>query len=93
MAEAIVAQHGLIVQIGPFQGMQYVPELLSPERLLQHAVLPKILGCYEAELHSVLRRVFERNYDKIVNIGCIRGLLCDWILAPLPEGAHSRVRP
>ena len=73
MAEAIVAQHGLIVQSGPFQGMQYVPEMLSPERLLQHTVLPKILGCYEAELHSVLNRVLERDYERIVNIGCSEG--------------------
>ena len=73
IAKAIVAQHGLIVQSGPFQGMQYVPEMLSPERLLQHTVLPKILGCYEAELHSVLNRVLERDYERIVNIGCSEG--------------------
>jgi hypothetical protein len=73
MVKAIVAQHGLMVQSGPFQGMRYVPELLSPERLLQHAVLPKILGCYEMELHPRLRQVFMRDYENIVNIGCSEG--------------------
>lgn len=87
MAKAIVAHRGLIVQSGPFQGMQYVPEMLGPEELLQHALLPKILGCYEAELHSVLRRVLERNYDKIVNIGCSEGYYAIGLSLCLP-GAH-----
>jgi hypothetical protein len=73
MVNVIVVQHGLVVQNGPFEGMQYIPEMLNSEELLRHDLLPKILGCYEAELHTVLRWVSGRDYKLIVNIGCSEG--------------------
>jgi len=87
MAKVIVAQHGLMVQSGPFQGMRYLPEMLSPDQLLQHAVLPKILGSYEAELHPVLAQLLKRDYQKIVNIGCSEGYYSTGLALRLP-GAH-----
>jgi hypothetical protein len=61
MLTVIVRQRGAVVQGGPFQGMKYLPALLSSEKSYQYAVLPKILGCYEAELHAPLRgRGFSR---------------------------------
>src|ERR1700674_2743508 len=57
MLKSIAAQHGLAVQSGPFQGMQYLAELLSSKKVIQFAVLPKILGCFEAGLHGVLKHV------------------------------------
>jgi hypothetical protein len=73
VAKVIVTQDGPVVQSGPFQGMQYVWKMLSPDALLQHTVLPKILGSYEAELHPALTCVLERDYRTIVNIGSSEG--------------------
>lgn len=73
MLQVIVAQDGLVVQDGPFRGMRYVPELLDSEKPREHALLPKVLGSYEAELHSVLMEALGRDYKRIVNIGCSEG--------------------
>lgn len=84
VAKVIVAQHGLAVQSGPFRGMQYIPELLSPAELIRHALLPKILGSYEAELHAELVRVIERSYGRVVNIGCSEGYYAIGLSLRLP---------
>ncbi len=88
MIRAIVAKHGATVQSGPFEGMRYVPEMLGPEKVFQHAVLPKILGCYETELHAILMRELRRsNYRQLVNIGCSEGYYAVGLALRLP-GAH-----
>jgi hypothetical protein len=85
MLKSIAAQHGLSVQSGPFQGMQYSAELLSSKKVIQYAILPKILGCFEAELHGVLAQVVRRNYDKVVNIGCSEGYYSVGLSLRLPD--------
>ncbi len=64
---AVVKAQGLVVQGGPFQGMTYI------HRTHGSAFLPKLLGCYEAELHPALERIFAKRFDQIVNIGCGEG--------------------
>jgi hypothetical protein len=34
---------------------------------------PKLLGCYEAELHEVIEQIKERTYDQIIDIGAAEG--------------------
>jgi hypothetical protein len=58
---------GLIVQIGPFAGMQYT-------RGSRGSVYPpKLIGCYESELHPLVRRIADSGYRTIVNIGAAEG--------------------
>ena len=73
MLKSIAVQHSFAVQSGPFQGMRYLPELLSTKKVVKYVLLPKILGCYEEELHGVLMEAIKRNYHKIVNIGSSEG--------------------
>jgi len=73
MLQRIMVRHGLVVQSGPFQGMVYPRQLAERKRLLWNGVLPKLLGCYEAELHDVVTRVVKRQYRKVINIGCAEG--------------------
>jgi hypothetical protein len=47
--------------------MKYLPVSWRSE------LLPKLLGCYEAELHDVIRQVARRPYDVMINIGCGEG--------------------
>ena len=53
---------------GPFKGMQY-PSAQS----YGSALLPKLLGSYESELHPVLEEILRNDYGAIVDIGCAEG--------------------
>lgn len=57
-----------IVLNGPFKGLIY-PKLESTGSTL----LPKILGSYEDELHEVIEKICNNNYEKIVDVGCAEG--------------------
>lgn len=61
------------VQWGPFKGMWLPRE----EAWDAHALAPKLLGCYEQELHDVLEEEISRlarlPQPKIVNVGCAEG--------------------
>ena len=70
---AIEAHGGLTVQEGPFRGLRYVRRAVSRDRLLSHTIVPKILGCYERELHLALECVLARTYSRVINIGCAEG--------------------
>jgi hypothetical protein len=87
MLRVIAAENGLIIRGGPFQGVQYPSDLLTSEAVLQYALLPKILGCYEAELHAVVLQIVERDYDRFVNIGCAEGYYSVGLALRLPR-AH-----
>jgi hypothetical protein len=52
-----------VVQYGPFAGMQ----------CSSSAVLPHLIGSYEAELHETIRQLSHRGYDRVINIGCGEG--------------------
>ncbi len=58
----------LTVAGGPFRGMRYP----SPQAL-GYALLPKLLGSYESELHPVLEGMLANDYSVIVDIGCAEG--------------------
>jgi hypothetical protein len=85
MLKRISARHGLVVQNGPFQDMRYLAELATPEKITRYALLPKIVGCYEAELHGILTDVTGGRYDKLVNIGCSEGYYAMGLLLRLPN--------
>jgi hypothetical protein len=84
MLKNISARHGLVVQGGPFRDMRYPAEVLIPEKVIHYALLPKIVGCYEAELHGILTDVISRNYDRVVNIGCSEGYYAIGLALRLP---------
>jgi hypothetical protein len=59
----------LTVRHGPFQGMRY------PAAVTEGGVLfPKLLGCYETEIHSFLECICERRYEQVIDVGCAVGL-------------------
>jgi hypothetical protein len=69
----VVSARGLTVQAGPFAGLTYAPDVATPERLLSHALLPKLLGSYEEELHDAVSALSPDTYSRILNIGCAEG--------------------
>jgi hypothetical protein len=65
--------------------MRYVPQLATAEALLRHAVVPKLLGCYEAELHDTLSRVYHRTYRRIINVGSAEGYYAIGLALRIPD--------
>jgi hypothetical protein len=63
----LVATHGTRVHGGPFAGMDFV------ETSSEGCHVPKLLGCYEEELHAFLAGLPSAGYQAIVNIGCAEG--------------------
>jgi len=60
-------RYGLRVQSGPFAGMSYVAGATGS------MFLPKLIGSYEAELHSVMSSIRDNAYSLVVDIGCAEG--------------------
>lgn len=58
----------LTVTSGPFAGLKYP----SPQSY-GSALLPKLLGSYESELHPVLGEILSKEYTAVVDIGCAEG--------------------
>lgn len=57
-----------VVLNGPFKGLKY-PTLRSKSSSLYS----KLLGSYEAELHTVFQNAIDKKYDQIIDIGCAEG--------------------
>lgn len=80
--EAALAQMlspALTVLHGPFAGMRY-----PAARAAGSALIPKILGSYERELHPVIDRVAQTSYSDIVDIGCAEGWYAVGLATRLP---------
>ena len=65
---------------GPFAGLGYVRA-----RSAGSALLPKILGCYERELHPVIERILRNEYTDVVDIGCAEGYYAVGLGMRLPQ--------
>ena len=78
--DAILAD--LAVRSGPFRGMRY-PEARSTGS----ASVPKILGCYERELHEVFEEVCQQSYSTVVDIGCAEGYYAVGLAMRLPHAS------
>ena len=85
----LVARNGNAVQSGPFRGMAYALPGLGAEEIFHYGGVPKLLGCYEAELHGIFDGVALNGYDTILNIGCAEGYYVAGLARILPQ---ARVR-
>ena len=63
----LVRRHGTDVIGGPFAGMHFIGQSA------EGCHIPKLLGCYEQELHPFVHGVAKRDYAHILNIGCAEG--------------------
>jgi hypothetical protein len=48
------------------------------------ALLPKLVGAYEAELHGVLRTILARPYATVIDVGCAEGYYAVGLALRLP---------
>jgi len=63
----LIQNNGLIVQQGPLAGLNFISQSA------EGCHVAKLLGCYEQPLHPFIYEAIDRNYDKIINIGCAEG--------------------
>jgi len=52
---------------GPFQGMHY------PVSPAEGCYVPRLLGCYEQELHPWIEDIGRHPYDVVIDVGCAEG--------------------
>ena len=76
---AVGKRWGQVVAGGPFAGMRYIKEAFCS------AYSPKILGCYEAELHPALQVLVDRAPRLILNIGAAEGYYAVGLALLLPD--------
>ena len=67
LANTYLEHHGPIIHGGLFGGMAYVTNAT------EGALMPRLLGTYEAELHPHLSAFLAEGVDCIVDIGCAEG--------------------
>jgi hypothetical protein len=79
MANTFVRQHGLTVYSGPFRGMAYL------DHSTEGCLLPRLLGCYEAELHDDLATFAREKLDAVVDIGCAEGYYAVGLARLMPD--------
>lgn len=80
LTEELVQVIGTTVQAGPFAGM-VLPDLKSWGGGF---LAPKLLGCYEAELHDALEQAIARQPDVVINVGCAEGFYAIGLARRLP---------
>lgn len=65
----VVAATDGVVAAGPFQGMSIDTRTSWGDG----ALIPKLLGCYEAEVVDALAGLKDRAFDIVINVGCAEG--------------------
>jgi hypothetical protein len=73
-----VARHGIRVQSGPFAGMAW------PSGAIGSCLLPKLIGCYEQELHGAIAALPGRNVRRVVVVGSAEGYYAIGLARLLP---------
>jgi hypothetical protein len=81
LTEAYFRHTGGVVQAGPFAGMK----LLQDAAWRDGDVLPKLLGCYEAELHPAIERRITAGPKRILNVGAAEGYYSIGLARRLPD--------
>ncbi|HLH93704.1 MAG TPA: methyltransferase domain-containing protein [Xanthobacteraceae bacterium] len=74
------SQHGNVLS-GPFAGMAMLPEASWGDGDLA----PKLLGCYEAELHPAIAKAIGRAPKTVINVGCAEGYYAVGMARALPQ--------
>ncbi|MBF0124621.1 MAG: 50S ribosomal protein L11 methyltransferase [Magnetococcales bacterium] len=74
------------VQEGPFRGMRYYDEALSPATpAAAYDIISKLTGWYEIELHPWLREAITVPYHTVINVGCAEGYYAIGLSRCLPQ--------
>lgn len=70
----------LTVRSGPFKGMKY-----PGAEAAGSALIPKLLGSYEKELHPMIEYLITKGYDDVIDVGCAEGYYATGMALRLPS--------
>ena len=79
LANSIIQIHGRRILGGPFAGMEYL------DHAAEGALLPRLIGCYESELHPHLAALAAEGLERIIDVGCAEGYYAVGLARMLPE--------
>lgn len=79
ITNTLIAQQGNVVQAGPFAGLRFVGQTS------EGCSAPRLLGCYEHELHSHLERLIGQPFEAVLNIGCADGYYAVGLAQRMPD--------
>jgi hypothetical protein len=79
VGQAVARRYEHTVAAGPFQGMRYGAEAFYS------GYAPKLIGCYEAELHPTMQQILARDYTLLVDIGAAEGYYAVGLARGLPR--------
>ncbi|RAI85587.1 methyltransferase family protein [Algoriphagus yeomjeoni] len=68
------------VMSGPFSGLKYPSYVTNGS-----ALLPKLVGSYEAELHQEISELLRNNYSEIIDVGCAEGYYAIGLALIIPD--------
>jgi hypothetical protein len=77
--QALCRRYGRRILAGPFKGMKY------PYDVVLSSCVPKLVGSYEEELHSVIDEIIRRRYSIVVNVGCAEGYYAVGFALRMPD--------
>ncbi|HEV7385173.1 MAG TPA: methyltransferase [Phenylobacterium sp.] len=79
LANTFIAHHGARIRGGPFAGMEYV------SAATEGALIPRLLGTYESELHPHLQAFAAAGLDGVVDVGCAEGYYAVGLARMMPD--------
>lgn len=79
LANTMAQREGLIIQHGPFKGMQYLAAAT------EGALLPRLIGSYECELHPHIEALVAEGVDTILDVGCAEGYYAVGLARMIPH--------
>ena len=79
IANTFISHHGARVLGGPFAGMAYVAEAS------EGALVPRLLGAYESELHPHLLAFAAAGLDAVIDVGCAEGYYAVGLARLMPQ--------
>lgn len=82
IANFVIAREGNVVRSGPFEGLRFT------DFVSEGCTVPRLLGCYEHELHGEIERLVRQDFDTVLNIGCADGYYAVGLARRMP---HVRV--
>lgn len=74
----------LVTRHGPFTGLQY-PRATAVGSVL----VPKLIGCYECELHALIDELVSTKYQRILDVGAAEGYYAVGFALALPVAQVS----
>jgi hypothetical protein len=79
LQNTLLSEYGPKILSGPFAGMTFV------RNVAEGCCVPKLLGCYEQELHPYVEQAIAEDYAQVLNIGVAEGYYAVGLARRLPN--------